>query len=326
MHAISPKPSVSRCNLVTGITGFAGCFLARALLDQGEDVVGFSLHGRWPAPWRQLEERIELYKGDLCDGKTIEDLLALKRPDRIFHLAGFARPGTSFREPDAAWAGNLTATRQLCEAVLRWGGRPRILFVGSGLLYGPASQPGVAVTEDTPLRPDTPYAASKAAADLACYQYTCSHGLDIVRARPFNHVGPLQSAEFAIANFARQIVAIQRGQMPPILTTGNLSSQRDLTDVRDMVNAYVLLAEHGRTSEAYNIGVGRTYSMQMVLDQLLSLAQLQVEVQQSPDLLRPTEPGSIRVDASKIRRETGWKPRYSLEETLWDILEAWRRS
>ena len=121
-----------------------------------------------------------------------------------------------------------------------------------------------------PLLPDTPYAASKAAADLACYQYTCTPGLDVVRARPFNHIGPYQSSQFAIPSFARQVVAIERGEQPAVLETGNLSVQRDLTDVRDTVAAYILLAEKGRCGEAYNIGSGQSYSMQTVLQRMPS--------------------------------------------------------
>jgi GDP-4-dehydro-6-deoxy-D-mannose reductase len=318
--------SVPPRNLVTGVTGFAGCFLAQALVERGQRVVGISRRAAWPDAWHHLAEKVELLQGDLCDGGAVESLLRRFQPGRIYHLAGYARVSSSFREPEAAWDGNLTATRRLCEALIRWGGPARLLHVGSGLVYGPASDPDRPVTEESPLRPDTPYAASKAAADLACFQYTCAPGLDIVRARPFNHIGPHQSAEFAVPNFARQIVAIERGERPAVIDTGNLDSLRDLTDVRDVVDAYLLLMEHGSKGEAYNIGAGRSLLMRTVLDKLLELAGVKVELRRDEKLLRPTEPGTIRVDAGKLRRETGWAPRYSLEETLWDILEAWRRS
>jgi GDP-4-dehydro-6-deoxy-D-mannose reductase len=311
--------------LVTGITGFAGCFLAEALLGRGEKVVGLSRQATWPADWVHLRSRIPLFACDLCDGVSVEALLREVQPARIFHLAGYSHVGASFREPEAAWAGNLTATRQLCEAVIRWGGSPRILYVGSGLVYGPAQEAGTPRHELMPLLPDSPYAASKAAADLACYQYTCAPGVDIVRARPFNHIGPFQSDQFAIPNFARQLVAIERGECPRVLQTGNLSPQRDLTDVRDTVAAYLLLADKGRYGEAYNIGSGQSYSMQTVLERMLALTGLKVELEQRIDLLRPSEPAEIRVDAGKLRRETGWAPRYTLDQTLADTLEAWRR-
>lgn len=320
-----PPPGQSDRYLLTGVTGFVGCFLAHSLVQQGELVFGLSRDSHWPAPWQNLESKVRLYKGDLNAGPLVEQVLRTVRPTRIVHLAGFANVGESFRDPEGAWQGNLNTTRSLCEAVIRWGGRPRILFVGSGLVYGPPVDPNRAFDEESPLRPDSPYAASKAAADLACYQYTCAPGLDIVRARPFNHTGPYQSTSFAIPNFARQLIAIERGQCPAILETGNLTAQRDLSDVRDVVAAYLLLLEKGRTGEAYNIGAGQSWSMQHILQQMLDLTGLQVELRQRADLLRPTEPSVIRVQIEKLRRETGWTPRFPLAQTLADTLEAFRQ-
>lgn len=317
-----PSPSPHRA-LVTGVTGFAGCHLAHALLARGDLVFGLSRRAVWPDAWRSLAGRVELFEIDLCDGPAVEAILARLRPTHVYHLAGYAHAGTSFREPELAWSGNLTATRSLCEAVIRSGLRPRILAAGSGLIYGrqDSDRP---LHEQMPLMPDTPYAASKAAADLACYQYTCSPGLDIIRARPFNHIGPHQSPQFAIPGWARQLVAIERGEAPPVLQTGNLTARRDLTDVRDMVAAYVLLMDKGRAGEAYNIASGQSHSMQEVLERMLALTGLKVELRQKSDLLRPSEPAGVRVDPGKIMRETGWVPRYSLDRTLEDTLRACR--
>ena len=320
---IASVPGLQR-TLVTGVTGFAGCYLAEALLAHGEAVFGLSRRGVWPHAWRALANRIELFSCDLCDGRAVESVLRRVKPTRIYHLAGYAQVGASFREPEAAWSGNLTATRTLCEAVIRTELRPRILFVGSGLVYG-GQDPQTPRHELMPLLPDTPYAASKAAADLACYQYTCAPGLDVVRARPFNHTGPHQPAQFAIPNFARQLMAIERGECEPVLETGNLSSERDLTDVRDVVSAYLLLMERGRKGEAYNIASGSSCTMRRVLERRVALTGLNVELRRKNDLLRPSEPDVIRVDVSKVRRETGWTPRYELDQTLADTLEAWRR-
>lgn len=309
--------------LVTGVTGFAGCYLADALVARGEVVFGLSRRATWPHAWRGLANRVELFECDLCDGPAVESILRRIQPTRVYHLAGYAQVGASFREPEAAWSGNLTATRTLFEAIIRATLWPRILFVGSGLVYGGKDWERPR-HELMPLLPDTPYAASKAAADLACYQYTCAPGLDVVRARPFNHTGPHQPAQFAIPNFARQLIAIERGESA-VLETGNLCSERDLTDVRDTVSAYQLLMERGRKGEAYNIASGSSCSMQTVLARMVALTGLQVELCQKDDLMRPSEPDVIRVDVGKLRRETGWAPRYSLDETLADTLEAWRR-
>ena len=242
-----------------------------------------------------------------------------------FFTSPVTQVGRSFQEPDAAWSGNLAATRNLYEAVTRWGGKPRILFVGSGLVYGDSDDPETPRHEELLLRPNNPYATSKAAADLLTYQFTRDPGLHIVLARPFNHIGPRQSPEFAIAAFAKQVVAIERGEKPPLLETGNLSPRRDLTDVRDMVTAYLLLMEHGRPGEAYNIGSGQVYSMHTLLDRLLALAGLTVEIRQKAAHLRSTDTPVVRVDASKLRRESGWSPSHSLDQTLLDTLNYWRQ-
>jgi GDP-4-dehydro-6-deoxy-D-mannose reductase len=310
--------------LVTGVTGFAGGYLAEALLARGDRVFGLSRRAVWPSVWAHLSGQVDLQALDLCDGAALERLLRDVQPTHIYHLAGYAQVGQSFREPDAAWDGNLTATRRLYEAVTRWGGRPRILFVGSGLVYGDGEEPGRPLDEDCALQPTSPYAASKAAADLVSYQYTRNPGLDIVRARPFNHIGPTQSPQFAVAHFAQQLVTIERGQGPAVLETGNLTPQRDLTDVRDTVAAYVLLLEKGRMGEAYNIGCGQSYSMQKVLDRLLAQAGRTVQVRKRAELVRPTDLALVLVDAGKLRRTTGWEPRYSLDQTLADTLAYWR--
>src|SRR5439155_26912686 len=152
--------------------------------------------------------------------------------------AGYANTGGSFRDPDRAWSENLTATRTLYDAVSRSGLRPRILFVSTGLIYGEPDRPDGACDERTTLKPASPYAASKAAADIVSYQYTRSHGLDIVRVRLFNQIGPRQPADYAVANFARQIAAAEAGRQEPVIETGDLSARRDITDVRDMVASF----------------------------------------------------------------------------------------
>jgi GDP-4-dehydro-6-deoxy-D-mannose reductase len=311
--------------LVTGVTGFAGGHLAEALLSRGEHrVVGVSRKAVWPDEWRHLEGRVELRPCDVCGSGALSALLEEVRPERIYHLAGYAHVGRSFQEPEAAWEGNLTATRGLYDAVVRWGGRPRILFVGSGLVYGENESAAQGCAETSPLLPDNPYAASKAAADLASYQYTRHPGLDIVRVRPFNHIGPRQSPQFAVSSFARQLVAIERGRQAPVLETGNLRPQRDLTDVRDVAAAYLLLMERGRTGEVYNVGSGQSHAMQSVLDRLVALSGVRVEVRQKASLVRATDLAVIVANADKLRRETGWSPRFTLEQTLDDTLAYWR--
>lgn len=311
--------------LVTGVTGFAGGHLAETLLADGNHrVVGVARRAVWPDAWAHLAERVELHPCDISVRDDLEKIVREVQPERIYHLAGYAHVGRSFQEPDAAWQGNLSATRSLYDAVTHWGGRPRILFVGSGMVYGDSMGGEQGCTENDLLRPDNPYAASKAAADLVSYQYTRSPKLDIVRVRPFNHIGPRQSPQFAVSSFARQLAAIERGQQTPLLETGNLQPRRDLTDVRDVVAAYVQVLERGRTGEVYNVGSGQSCSMRMVLERLIALSGVTVEVRQKADLLRETDAPHVVANAEKLRRETGWSPRFSLDQTLMDLLAHWR--
>jgi len=311
--------------LVTGVTGFAGGHLAEALLAQREHrVVGVARRPVWPDAWSHLAGRVELHECDVCAREPLEKILRAVQPERIYHLAGYPHVGRSFQEPEAAWQGNLTATRTLYDAVLRWGGRPRILFVGSGLVYGDSIPGPPGCTENDLLLPDNPYAASKAAADLVSYQYTRAPKLDIVRVRPFTHIGPCQSPQFSVSSFARQLAAIERRRQAPVLETGNLRPRRDLTDVRDVVAAYMLLMERGRIGDVYNVASGQDYAIGTVLERLITLSGVKVEVRQKGDLLREPDAANIRANADKLRRETGWSPRFTLDQTLTDLLTYWR--
>jgi len=311
--------------LLTGVTGFAGSHLAEALLAQGDtELAGTTRRALSSLDWLPAGTPIRIFRCDLCDRAAVHAVLEEVRPECIYHLAGYAHAGESFLDADAAWEGNLTATRTLYEAVIRWGGAPRILYVGSGLAYGDPLHPDRGFTEEDPLRPASPYAASKAAADLMSYQYSRAPGLAIIRARPFNHIGPRQSPGFAVAHFARQIAAIEHGRQPPVVETGNLRPLRDLSDVRDTVRAYMTLAARGRRGEAYNVASGEVHAMEVVLNRLLALARVKVEVRQKSSLMRGTETLAVRASAAKLRQETGWTPRFSLDEALANTLDYWR--
>jgi GDP-4-dehydro-6-deoxy-D-mannose reductase len=311
--------------LITGVTGFAGSYLAEALLERpGVELFGLGRTG-WKEDQAVLARRVTLEVCDLNNPPRMEAALARIKPEQIYHLAGYSNAGKSPREADAAWAGNLTATRNLYVALERLVQRPRILFVGSGLVYEASGSPVHAHSEGCPLEPATPYAASKSAADLASYQAGHSGALDIVRVRPFNHVGPRQSSEYAISSFARQIASAERQERPSVVETGNLSPLRDLTDVRDVVRAYILVMERGRSGDVYNIASGVARSIQSALDRLLALSRARITQRTNPDLVRATDLPVVRGDASKLRRETGWSPQFSFEQTLADTLDYWRR-
>jgi GDP-4-dehydro-6-deoxy-D-mannose reductase len=304
-----------RC-LITGATGFVGRHLAAALSAVGHTIEGLAL--------RTADAPFPVHVANLCDADATEAILRATKPEWVFHLAGYAHAGKSFADPAAAWEGNLTASLGLYEAITRSGVRPRILHVSSGLVYGDPRPGEPPPTEEAPLRPASPYAASKAAADLLAYQQTRSPGLDVVRVRPFNQLGPGQPPDYAAASFARQIAAAERGQGPPVVRAGDLSPYRDLTDVRDMCRAYIRLLEVGRKGEVYTAGSGRVHQIREVLERLISLARVPVTIDEQGDPSRSGDTAVAAADIKKLRTETSWEPNYTLDQTLADVLDDWR--
>jgi GDP-4-dehydro-6-deoxy-D-mannose reductase len=309
--------------LITGVTGFAGSYLAEALLADGVELHGTSATADAALP-SSLKDRVTIHVGDLTEPAHLSSLLHSTNPEQIYHLAGYASAGQSFQEPEAAWLGNATLSERLFEAVLNWGGAPRILHVSSALIYAPADPPDRPLNESAPIDPKSPYAASKAAADRMAEEFARNRGLDIVRVRPFNHIGPRQSPQFAVGTFAQQLARIEAGKAPPRLETGDLTARRDFTDVRDMVHAYIALMKDGVRGEAYNVGSGSAVSMTHVLDLMRAECRIPVEVVTQPSRLRSTDVSVLVADSTKVRRATGWSPRIPLERTLHDTLEYWR--
>jgi GDP-4-dehydro-6-deoxy-D-mannose reductase len=313
--------------LITGITGFVGGHLAELLLAEGgHAVAGLARHTEWPAGLGHLSGRAELHTADVLDPAAVAAVIQRLRPEWVFHLAGYANTGRSFKEPDACWRLNLDGTRVVCDAVLASGLRPRVLFASTGLVYGDPDPGREAIDETTTLKPASPYAASKAAADLLAYQLHRSAGLDVVRVRLFNQIGPRQSADYAVPNFARQIAAIERGEQPPVLNTGDLSGVRDLSDVRDMAAALRRVIERGEPGAVYNAGSGRVHRMADVLARLVALARVPVEVRSKVESGRVGDTAVSRADPRKLMAATGWQPTFDLGRTLADVLESWRTS
>jgi GDP-4-dehydro-6-deoxy-D-mannose reductase len=314
--------------LVTGATGFVGGHLVELLVAaRGAEVHGLARKGAWPAELSHLNGRVQLHAVDLTDRARLQSVLGDLQPEQIYHLAGYAQSGQSFREPEAAWSGNLAATRALFDAIAALAAEvntPRIVAVTSGMIYGANERPDVPCDESAPLRPTSPYATSKAAADLLAYQVTRWPGLDVVRVRPFNQIGPRQSLQFAVASFARQLARIERGEQPPRLEVGDLSALRDFTDVRDMADAYRRIMESGVRGEVYNAASGVAARIGAALEQLRAMCRCQVDVVVTADRLRPSDPSVLTGNSEKLRQLTGWRPKYSLRQTLQDTLDYWR--
>ena len=312
--------------LITGITGFAGSHLAEYVLENhpGVEVWGFV---RWRSRMENIEgirPRLRLVEADLNDIVSLKGALAKARPDRIFHLAAQSFVPTSWLLPAETFAVNAVGQLNLFEALRMLRMNPRIQIAGSSEEYGLVHPDEVPMTEMNPLRPLSPYAVSKVAQDMLGYQYHQSYGLKVIRTRGFNHTGPRRGDVFVTSCFAKQVAEIEAGRKEPVVEVGNLEAKRDFTDVRDMVRAYWLAAEKGKPGDVYNIGSGRTYPIQDVLDTYLGLSRVKVEVRVDPARLRPSDVPILLADSTKFRKLTGWEPGIPLEKTLHDLLDYWR--
>ncbi len=309
--------------LITGITGFAGGHLAAHLLARGDTEVYGVAHAMGYGV-DHLERPVPLVIADLRDPQVVDDVLQDVRPDHIYHLAAQAYVPTAWQAPWDTFENNVRPELNILQLIVHEGLKVRLLVVASNEVYGAVSPDKLPVDENTPLEPANPYGVSKVVQDLLARQYFLSHGVDVVRARAFNHLGPRQSPQFVAANFARQIAEAETGLREPAVRVGNLQAQRDFTDVVDVVSAYALLMERGRSGEAYNIGSGKPRSVQSLLDILLKMSTVKVRVE--PDLarMRPSDVPVIYGDISKLRADTGWEPTVPFEESLCRVLAYWR--
>jgi len=312
--------------LITGITGFAGSHLAEYILSNhsGVDVFGIV---RWRSRMDnilQIRDKIKLVEADLKDMVSLRAVLADVKPDRIFHLAAQSFVPTSWKCPAETLAINAIGEINLFEAILSLNQAPKIQIAGSSEEYGQVFSNEIPMKETNPFRPLSPYAVSKVAQDLLAFQYHKSYAVRTVRTRGFNHTGPRRGDVFVTSSFAKQIAEIEQKKRPPVVHVGNLEAKRDFTDVRDMVRAYWLSLEKGVEGEVYNIGSGQAYSMQEVLDLLMSLSRSKMEVKVDPARLRPSDVPVLLSDSSKFRALTGWRPMIPFKQTILDLLNYWR--
>jgi len=243
----------------------------------------------------------------------------------VLHLAALTSVVDSFLDPTEFFDVNFNGTWNVLRALRASTFAGRLLFVGSGDCYGAVREDELPIVETQPLRPRSPYAVSKLAAEALCYQWSQTESFDIVMARAFNHFGPGQDARFAIASFARQIARIRNGRSSPHIITGDLSVTRDLTDVRDVISAYIVLLEKGRPGEAYNVASGCERRLSNVLDEMLAIADVDVEVVVDPAHVRAGEQRRAVADVHKIASDTGWAATIPLARSLADVLDDWNQ-
>jgi GDP-4-dehydro-6-deoxy-D-mannose reductase len=310
--------------LITGVTGFVGSHLAEYLLAEGVEVVGTA---RWRSQLDNIlgiQDRLQLVECDLRDYASTKRVLMEVKPDQIYHLAAQSFVQTSWQAPGETLTTNILGQLHLQEAMRDLKMNVPMQIAGSSEEYGLVRPEEIPITEDSPLRPLSPYAVSKVGQDMLAYQYHQSYGLHLIRTRAFNHTGPRRGKVFATSNFAFQIAEMERGKLEPVLRVGNLEAQRDFTDVRDIVRAYRLAVEKGEPGDVYNLCSGKAHAIQEVVDILLGMSSISVRVEQDPARMRPSDVPILLGDCTKFRKLTGWQAKIPLEQSLGDLLEWWR--
>ena len=293
-------------SLITGGRGFVGTWLADHLRGVGDEVTVID------------------HEVDVTDPQALLVAVSDAAPDAIYHLAALTHVGRSWDEPLRVLEVNVIGTAAVLAAARQCGTDPRVLVTSSAEVYGAVTDPSqLPLREDSPTAPLTPYAASKLAAESVVAQTVLGHGQQVIVVRPFNHIGPGQSPNFAVPALAKRIVEADRRGASTI-PVGNLSARRDFTDVRDVVRAYRLLIESGQSGDVYNVCSGRDVGIGEIADTLLSLAGTTLAFETDPALVRPVEVPVLRGDPGRLVEATGWKPEITLDQTLADVLEYWR--
>lgn len=312
--------------LITGITGFAGSYLAEYLVSTRKYVVsGTYLFEESLRNVSAIKSKLNLIKADLSLEKSVLDIIKEVSPSVIFHLAALTSPADSFKNPIETLTNNISLQVNLLEAVKKNNlFNTKILIVSSADIYGLVKKEDLPIDEQTPLIPTNPYSVSKITQDFLGLTYFLSYNLKIIRVRPFNHIGPRQSPQFVVSSFAKQIAEIEKGKREPTLRVGNLDAKRDFTNVKDMVAAYVLAIEKGKDGEVYNIGTGTSYKISDILNRLVLLSSKRIKIEEEEGLLRPSDNPELICDASKFVKLTAWKPEVPIERTLKDTLDYWR--
>ena len=295
--------------LVTGGSGFVGRHLVDLLRQRGDDV--FSA-----APSRGDDDHIPL---DLTDAENVTAVVEMVRPELVFHLAAQSFVPASIDNPLETYRVNIDGTAYLLDALEKQADpKPRIVFTSSAEVYGKRPVEDMPLRETLPTRPGNPYAASKAAGEAMMLAAHDSKGIDTVISRAFNHIGVGQDARFAVPAFAQRLARVASGT-ERVIQVGNVESERDFLDVRDVVSAYVALAERGISGEIYNVCSGVAVKMREILRRLVNIAGVAVEIREDPGLMRQTEISKSVGDPAKLKRTTGWSPKIELADSLTEI-------
>ncbi len=307
-------------SLIIGGAGFVGSYLIRYLQEQGQEV----------AVTKMPQETIaapgaDQYDLNILEKDSIMDLILKLQPDYVFHLAAQSSVGLSWKNPQMTIDVNIKGSVNVLEALRKAEKRPKTLLIGSGEEYGAIRPEKLPVSETNALKPENIYAATKACQNMFGRIYAEAYGLSVTMVRAFNHIGPNQAPMFVVADFCRQTAEIEAGKRDAVLKVGNLAAERDFTDVRDVVRAYALLVEKGTAGETYNVGSGHAVAIDTILKMILSMSDKEIRIEKDPSKFRPVDVPTIEADTKKLYEATGWTPQISLEQTIRETLDYWRR-
>lgn len=306
--------------LIIGAAGFVGGYLTRHL----DSSCGMEVHVT-KLPAEEIPGNSgRVYNLDILNKEDIVSLLYEIRPDYIFHLAAQSSVGVAWKNPALTIDINIKGSVNVMDAVRELYYKPRVLLIGSGEEYGHIREGEIPIREENRIRPGNIYAATKACQNMIGNIYAQAYDMEIMMVRAFNHIGPAQPPIFVVSDFCRQVAEIEKGIREPVMYVGNLNARRDFTDVRDVVEAYGMLAEHGQPGETYNVGRGESVSIKEVLDLIIALSGRNIKIEIDRNKLRPVDIPVIEADISKIRGLTGWEPKIPLRQTIEETLNYWR--
>ncbi len=316
-------------NLVTGAGGFVASHLIDYLLEKGETVYATYRWNEDLSRIQHIKDKITMIPADLLDLTSMMNVITKSLPDYVFHLAAQSYVTDSFEYPQATIETNTIGTLNLLEAIRRYRVKmfldPVIHICSSSEVYGQVEEKDIPIKETQAFNPANPYAVGKIGADMLGLIYWKNYGLKVIRTRMFTHFAPRRTMKSAEVNFASQIAMIEEGLQEPVIKHGNLDSIRTWADARDAVKAYWLLVRKCKPGEVYNIGGNRTETVEWVLNHLISLSHVDIDTEQDPSLLRPSDVTLQIPDISKFQKETGWEPTYKLEQSLQDLLNWCRK-
>lgn len=314
--------------LITGITGFVGSHLLDYLLEnKKEDCEIYGIIRENESLERIIHNlsNTQLFTCDLINAYKVAEIIKTIEPDYIYHLAGESSVKTSWDSIVSVVNNNILAGLNILEALRFYRNLEcRVLLICSSEEYGLVDKKDIPITEEAPLRPISPYAVSKATVDMFGFQYFSSYGLQIIRIRAFNHTGPRRPEIYALSNFAKQIAEIEKGIKEPIIRVGNLEAIRDYTDVRDIVRGYILAMQYCNAGEVYNLCSSKGYKIGVLLQKLISLSKKNIKIVNDLERMRPVDLPIIIGDNSKFKKTVPWKPNFSIEKTLENLLDYWR--